>query len=118
MKNDLVVLLETLGYPVFLQGSLNPDEQYPDSFFTFWNFDTPETAFYDDDANRAVWGFWIYFYSVDPLLVEQLSEQARQLLKSNGYIPKGKPNDISVSRPTHTGVMFTVYKFENYESEV
>lgn len=118
IKNDLVVLLETLGYPVFLQGSLNPDEQYPDSFFTFWNFDTPETAFYDDDANRAVWGFWIYFYSVDPVLVEQISEQARQLLKQNGYILQGKPNDVSVDRPTHTGAMFTVYKFEDYESEV
>lgn len=118
IKNNLVVLLETLNYPVFLQGSLNPDEQYPDSFFTFWNFDTPETAFYDDAANRAVWGFWIYFYSVDPVLVEQMSEQARQLLKQNGYILQGKPNDISVDRPTHSGVMFTTYKFENYESEV
>ena len=118
IKNNLVVLLETLNYPVFLQGSLNPDEQYPDSFFTFWNFDTPETAFYDDAANRAVWGFWIYFYSVDPVLVEQMSEQARQLLKQHGYILQGKPNDISVDRPTHSGVMFTTYKFENYESEV
>lgn len=118
IKNNLVVLLETLNYPVFLQGSLNPDEQYPDSFFTFWNFDTPETAFYDDAANRAVWGFWIYFYSVDPVLVEQMSEQARQLLKQNGYTLQGKPNDISVDRPTHSGVMFTTYKFENYESEV
>lgn len=118
IKNDLVVLLETLNYPVFLQGSLNPDEQYPDSFFTFWNFSTPEAAFYDDAANRAVWGFWIYFYSIDPMLVEQIPETARQLLKQNGYILQGKPNDISVDRPTHTGAMFTVYKFENYESEV
>ena len=118
IKNDLVVLLETFGYPVFLQGSLNPDEQYPDSFFTFWNFDTPETAFYDDAANRAVWGFWIYFYSVDPVLVEQVPEQARQALKQNGYILQGKPSDVSVDRATHSGVMFTAYIFENYESEV
>lgn len=118
IKNNLVVLLETLGYPVFLQGSLNPDEQYPESFFTFWNFSTPETAFYNNDANRAVWGFWIYFYSVDPVLVEQIPEQARRLMKQNGYILQGRPNDISVDRPTHTGVMFIAHKFENYESEV
>ena len=118
INNDLVVLLETLNYPVFLQGSLNPDEQYPDSFFTFWNFSTPEAAFYDDAANRAIWGFWIYFYSIDPMLVEQIPGTARQLLKQNGYILQGKPNDISVDRPTHTGAMFTVYKFENYGSEV
>lgn len=118
IKNNLVALLESLGYPAFLQGSLNPDDQYPESFFTFWNFSTPESAFYDDAANRAVWGFWIYFYSVDPLLVEQVPEQARKLLKQNGWILAGKPNDISVDRPTHTGVIITAYIFENYESEV
>lgn len=117
MKSELIELLETFGFPVFLQGSLNPDEAYPDSFFTFWNFDTPETAFYDDDANRAVWGFWVYFYSTDPRTVEQIPENARQLLKQNGWIPQGKPNDISVDRPTHTGAFFTVYKFENYNTE-
>lgn len=117
IKNDLVTLLESLGYPAFLQGSLNPDDQYPESFFTFWNFSTPEAAFYDDAANRAVWGFWIYFYSVDPRLVEQVSEQARQLLKSNDWIIQGKATDINVDRPTHTGAFFTVYKFEEYETE-
>lgn len=117
IKNDLVALLESLGYPAFLQGSLNPDDQYPESFFTFWNFSTPEAAFYDDAANRAVWGFWIYFYSVDPHLVEQVPEQARQLLKQNGWILAGKPTDINVDRPTHTGAFFTTYKFEDYETE-
>lgn len=118
MKSELIELLQTFKFPVFLQGSLNSDEDYPDSFFTFWNFETPETAFYDNDANRAVLGFWIYFYSTDPLSVEQIPEQARQLLKQNGWILQGKANDIAVDRPTHTGAFFTVFKFENYESEV
>ena len=118
MKEQLIELLETFDFPVFLQGSLNPNEQYPDSFFTFWNFDTPEAAFYDDNAGRAVWGFWIYFYSTDPEKVETMPENARQLLKSNNLILQGKANDISVDRPTHTGAFFTAYKFENYESEV
>ena len=121
MKSDLIALLQTLGYPVFLQGSMNANEAYPDSFFTFWNFETPEAAFYDNDTDRAVWGFWIYFYSVNPLLVETEPEKARKLLKQNEYILDGKANDIAVDRPTHTGAFFTVYKFENYnntESEV
>jgi len=121
VKSDLIALLQTLGYPVFLQGSMNANEAYPDSFFTFWNFETPEAAFYDNDADRAVWGFWIYFYSVNPLLVETEPEKARKLLKQNEYILDGKANDIAVDRPTHTGAFFTVYKFENYnntESEV
>lgn len=118
MKSELITALNSFGYPVFLQGSLDTDEAYPDSFFTFWNFETPETTFYDNDANRAVWGFWVYFYSTDPVKVEQIAEQARQSLRANGWIVGGKPADISVNKPTHTGVMFTAYIFENYESEV
>lgn len=117
MKSDLIALLQTLNYPVFLQGSLNANEAYPDTFFTFWNFETPESAYYDNDADRAIWGFWIYFYSTNPLLVETEPEKARKLLKQNGYILEGKANDISVDRPTHTGAFFTVFKFENYKGE-
>lgn len=117
MKSELIEILETFGFPVFLQGSLNPDDAYPDSFFTFWNFDTPETAFYDDDANRAVWGFWIYFYSADPMLVEQMPENARKLLKAAGWILQGKAQDIQTDKITHTGAFFTAYKFENYNNE-
>lgn len=117
MKKILTELLETFGYPVFLQGSLNFEEDYPDSFFTFWNFDTPEKAFYDNDANQALWGFWVYFYSADPRLVEEMPEKARKLLRENGFILQGKAHDIAVDKPTHTGAFITVYKFENYESE-
>lgn len=118
MKEELISLLNTLKYPVFLQGSLQDTESYPQSFFTFWNFSTPEAAFYDNDAGRAVWGFWIYFYSTSPLLVETEPEKARKLLKQNGYILDGKAHDIAVDKPTHTGALFTVYKYENYQEEV
>ena len=54
MKSELIEILETLGFPVFLQGSLNSVEEYPDNFFTFWNFDTPEAAYYSDNPNPQV----------------------------------------------------------------
>jgi len=117
MKEELYNLLITLGYPVFLQGTLQSTASYPDSFFTFWNFSTPEKQFYDDNAGRADWGFWIYFYSTSALLVETEPEKARKLLKQNGYILEGKAHDIGVDKPTHTGAFFTVYKFENYNDE-
>ena len=115
MRETLVQLLETLGYPVFQQGSLNSVEDYPDSFFTYWCFDAPEASFYDDEAHRCVWGFWVYFYSVDPLVVEQQSQAAKVLLKSNGWIPQGKPTDAPTDAITHTGAVFSAYKFENYD---
>lgn len=117
MKQELISLLETFGYPVYLQGSLASVGDYPESFFTFWNFTAQESAFYDNDANRCVWGFWVYFYSTDPQLVLEKTELARKLLKQNGFIPDGKPVDLSTDAPEHTGAMFAVYKMENYEEE-
>lgn len=117
MKEQLIDLLETLGFPVFLQGSLTSPEEYPESFFTFWLFSAPERAFYDDEANRCVWGFWVYFYSTDPALVAQKSEEARQLLKDGGFIPDGKPTDLPVDVPEYTGAMFPVYIAEEYHAD-
>ena len=115
MKQDLITLLETLKYPVFLQGSLNSVDDYPDSFFTFWNFQTPETKFYSNTATAAVWGCWIYFYSTDPALVETVPEAARALLKQNNWTLEGRANDISVDKPTHTGAFFTAYIYDDYK---
>lgn len=114
MKEQLISLLETFGFPVFLQGSLNDTESYPDSFFTFWNFDAPENSFYDNSPNGCSWGFWVYFYSNDPRLVETKSEQARQMLRQNGWIVGGKPVDMKTDTQTHTGAMFTAYAPETY----
>ena len=117
MKETLIGILETFDYPVFLQGSLAEPGDYPDTFFTFWNFENPETEHYDNDANMCVWGFWVYFYSVDPELVATIPEQARQALKRANFLSGEKPADIKVDTPTHTGAFFPVYGIENYTKE-
>ena len=114
MKQILIEILESFGFQVFLQGSLASPERYPDSFFTFWNFENQESAHYDNNANRCVWGFWIYFYSTDPVKVSEFPERARQALKESGFVVEGKPTDVTVDTPTHTGAMFTVYGVEQY----
>lgn len=114
MKSELIRLLETLGYDVSLQGSMNSANDYPPSFFTIWNFETPEDVHYDNNASRAVWGFWVYFYSNNPLLVDVELENARKLLKSNGWIVNGRGEDVGSDVKTHTGRMITCYKIENY----
>lgn len=112
MKEELIEILEGFGYPVFLQGSLNSADDYPDSFFTFWNFSTPEELFYSNEPHGAWYGFWVYFYSTNPLKVQTVTEQARQALRAADWTPEGMPNDISVDVPTHTGAFFTVYKLQ------
>lgn len=117
MKEQMIAILEVLGYPVYLQGSINSVEEYPDSFFTFWNFQTPENEFYSNDSGAAVWGLWVYFYSTDPRKVESVTDEAWAALKAAGWTMDGKPNDINTDAPTHTGRMFTIYGYDKYKEE-
>lgn len=111
MKKKLIDLLETLKVPVFQQGSLNENEQYPDSFFTFWNFENPDGQFYDNENHASIWGFWVFVYSNDPERVESLERDAKKLLKKNGFIFSGS-EDADSGRETHTGRMMTFYIME------
>lgn len=103
MKTELIELLETFGYPVRLQGSILPNEPYPNSFFTFWNSDTSDQNHYDNDAIAFVWSFDINFYSVDPSLVNSVLVSVRNKLKQSGWIVSGKGHDVPSDEPTHTG---------------
>ena len=103
MKEQLIALLKSFGYPVKLQGSIAQDEKYPESFFTFWNNDTSNGCHYDNDAINYIWDFTVNFYSIDPTLVNTVLLEARTLLKNNGWIITGKGYDVPSDEPSHTG---------------
>lgn len=110
MKNELINILEQFNYPVFLQGSLNEDEMYPHSFFTFWNFESPDDNFYDNDNHKAIYGYWVYFYSEDVVLVDTILLDVKKLLKIMGWVVDGNGIDVASDTPSHTGRMYKVYK--------
>jgi len=103
MKDLLVKTLETFGYPVFLQGTLNKDEAYPKSFFTYWNNDSYDENHYDNAPVGYVWDFDVNFYSTDPALVNSKLIEAKTKLKQQGFIVPGKGYDVASDEPTHTG---------------
>lgn len=103
MKDILIEILETLGFSVYLQGSLTKDDPYPDSFFTIWNTSSDDGNHYDDDAAGWWWDFDINFYSVDPALVNTVLLDARRLLRQNDWVINGKGVDLPTDQPTHTG---------------
>lgn len=103
MKEALINLLATFGFPVRLQGTFAKDENYPAAFFTFWNDETYDGAHYDNDAVAFVWAFTINFYATDPALVNNILKQVRTLLRAHGWIINGVGSDTPVDEPTHTG---------------
>lgn len=107
MKEKLISILETFGYPVMLQGSLAKDAPYPDSFFTFWVQDTTDGSHYNNRAISTEWTFNVNFYSVNVTLVNTILLSAKKKLIDNGFIVDGKGYDLATDEPTHTGQGFT-----------
>jgi hypothetical protein len=103
MEDLLISTLEALGYPVRLQGSLLPDESYPDSFFTYWNNSADGVSYYSNNEVAIVWDYSLNFYSVDPLLVSSKLLEAKNLLVKAGFTVSGAGYDVPSDEPSHTG---------------
>jgi hypothetical protein len=103
MEDKIIETLESLGYPVKLQGSLLPDEPYPDSFFTFWNDSADGISFYSNNEGAILWAYSLNFYSTDPLKTNSVLLEAKALLKAAGFIVSGGGYDVPSDEPTHTG---------------
>lgn len=103
VKMLLINTLESFNVPIYLQGSLSVDEKYPDSFFTFWNNDTTDNAFFDNNETQTIWDFDLNYYSNDPASVNSVLLEAKKQLKAVGFIPDGSGYDVISDEPTHTG---------------
>lgn len=113
MKQLLISVLETICPDnVYLQGTLNPTEAYPESFITFWTNYTDDKEHFDNEVVSVDWQFTINFYSSDPALVASKPTDIRQALKAAGFISQGKGNDIPSDVITHTGWTMDFIKTE------
>ena len=112
IEDVLIGLLESLNYPVYRQGSFSEDDQYPESFFTFWNNDSADHSHYDNDNYGTDWNFSVNFYSEDPTLTYSVIADTRILLKQNDWIVPSKGYDINSDADSHTGRGLTVFYLE------
>lgn len=103
MEDNLLEILSSFGYPVYRQGSMSNDEKYPETFFTFWNTDSPDHAHYDDCNYGTSWEFDVNVYSSNPSLTYSVLADARAALKQAGWIIPGKGYDVASDEATHTG---------------
>lgn len=112
MKALLIDTLETLGYPVYLLGTIGEDEPFPPSFITFFTLDSPDNAHFDNAPASWAWRYQVTFYSSDPALVASVPDEIRKALRAVGFIPNGRGRDIPSDEPTHTGWTQEYYMIE------
>ena len=108
MEDQLIQLLESFGYPVIRQGSLAPEQAYPDTFFTFWNAGEDGQSFYDNDTVSVVHIFRIAVYSISPVTAYSALAEARTMLRENGWIIRTRGYDVKSDEQTHIGRGMTV----------
>ncbi len=115
VKELLIETLSEFGYPVLLQGSLSKDEEYPESFFTFWNNNSFDGSHFDNESISAIWDFDVNFYSKDPVLVNSKLLEAKNALKNQGFIVSGQGYDVASDEVSWTGRGMQVLKIEKLE---
>lgn len=103
MDKLLISTLEKLGFPVKLQGSILPNEPYPDSFFTYWNDSADGTGFYSNKEGAILWSYSVNFYSVDLSMVNSKLLEAKALLKEAGFIVSGAGYGVASDEDSHAG---------------
>lgn len=104
MKERLFNILNSIcPNNVFLQGTIDEDVSYPESFITFFTDDTEDRKFFDDDVTSIDWTFSVIFYSSDPQLISSVPAEITAALKAQGFIPQGRGRDIPSDVSTHTG---------------
>jgi hypothetical protein len=115
LEDTLIELLEYFNLPVIRQGSLPPDEAYPDTFFTFWNNEEIEQSAYDNDTATVVFDFDVNVYSTNPDTAYDLLQQARSYLKQNGWIIAQRGYDLTSDEITHIGRGMEVLYLKQFE---
>lgn len=98
----LVSTLETLNFPVFMQGTFSGAE-YPESFITYIVDSYDDRAHYDDAPDSWTFSATVIFYSRDPAKLFSIPAEIRTTLQNAGFIPTGKGYNIFSDDPNFTG---------------
>lgn len=102
MMQRLFELYDEIGLPYFRQGSLS-DADYPPSFFTFWNIDTPNDMFYDNKAHRFTEYVQVGFYTNDETLIYSVMDDFIERAKARGFVIEGRARDANADKKDYFG---------------
>lgn len=116
MINELLKIIEKRELPVYLQGTLTEQKaNETPSYFTYWNYSTPDTAYYCNKPTRSTWSCWVFLYTTDdPFKAQDTIDALIADLRAAGWTVEGRGDSMSSSLPSHIARRITVHKSENY----
>ena len=118
MDDKLCKDLNSLNIPIRKQGSVGSEETYPSTFITFWNIDTPDSSFYEGQPTFADYTYDLTVSSNDPILKQEIFNQAVNLLLTSGWIiEKRRGRDTLSDVDTHTAIYTRIYYKYKYKEE-
>lgn len=113
MWTKLEEVFEQIQLPYSRQGSFAEGETLPDSFFTFWNTDSPDEGFYDNKSHKNIWFWYVYFYTKNPAIMYSKIDEFITIAKDKGFMVDGKGKDIPSDVPDYLGRYVRVTYIEN-----
>lgn len=99
---ELFELYEEIGLPYFRQGSMS-DKDYPSSFFTFWNIQTENDSFYDNEEHRYIEYVQVGFYTNDASKIYSVMDDFIARAKSKGFVIDGRARDADADKADYFG---------------
>lgn len=108
MDEKLISILEQLGFDVIKQGTLDANEDIPQAYFTFWNWQSTRDNHYDNKHRVVIYYYQIQFFSDDVAIVDETVARAVELLESNGFNLEDEPTDGYSDIPNYTGKSFEI----------
>lgn len=104
VREQLFNILERNGLPIFLQGSMSQEAEYPDTFLTYFIPTNDEDIFADNTATHTAYTVQAAVYSNDIDQKDALAEKIKTDMKAEGFLFQ-TGGDVASDVETHTGYM-------------
>lgn len=116
MIDELTRIIEARSLPVYLQGTMTEEEaQALPRYYTYWNFGTPDSSFYNNRPTRSTCSCWVYLYTTDdPITAQKELDGLIADLRAAGWTAEGRGESVSSSLKTHIGRRITARKSQLY----
>lgn len=92
------------------QGSLKSVDEYPKKeFFTFWNWQDDNAAFFDNTPHKRIAAFTICYYTQNPQQLYSRMDEFIHKVMQHGGIVKGRGTDCASDSPEYPGRTVDIY---------